>query len=71
MAKIVLTVFSILFAVAYGVVFSRTYPGVATTGGLVALFVVLGVATALIVFGVYRLIVWAVSHKKEQPPERP
>ena len=71
MSKIVLTIFSILFAVIYGVVFSRTYPEVSTTGGLAALFAVLGVATALIAFGVFKLIAWGVSRRKEQPPTTP
>lgn len=71
MSKIVLTIFSILFAVMYGVVFSRTYPEVTTTGGLASLFAVLGVATALIGFGVFKLIAWGVSRKREPPPTTP
>ena len=63
MSKIALTVFSILLAVAYGVAFSQTYPDVAVTGGLATLFAVLGIATVLVAFGVFKLLVWAASRK--------
>jgi hypothetical protein len=52
-----LTVFSILIAVGYGVAFSYAHPLTPIDGGLVSLAVILGLATCLILAGVWRVLV--------------
>ena len=54
---VTLTVFSIVVAVGYGVLFSRIYPQVEVDGGIVALCAILGLVTCLIVAGLWNLVV--------------
>jgi hypothetical protein len=51
-----LTVFSIIVATAYGVLFSIAYPLVKIDGNLIALFAILGVATCMAIAGIWKLI---------------
>jgi hypothetical protein len=49
-------VFSIIIATFYGVIFSSAYPLVRIDGSLISLFAILGLATVLIVAGLWRAI---------------
>jgi hypothetical protein len=55
---IVIGVFSILTATAYGVIFSIEYPRteISENPGLITLFGLLGIATTLIGYGLTRLV---------------
>jgi hypothetical protein len=50
-------VFSVIAAVAYGVIFSMVYPLVQIDGNMISLFALLGVATTLICIGVWRAVI--------------
>ncbi|MEA2942666.1 MAG: hypothetical protein QOD09_3195 [Bradyrhizobium sp.] len=52
----VLLVFSILSAVAYAVIFHNLYPFVPLDGGIVTLCSVAGIATCLLVAGIWKLV---------------
>jgi len=54
-----IVIFSIVFAIAYGVFFSIVYPLTTISNALVSLFAILGLATSLIIAGV-----WAAVAKK-------
>jgi hypothetical protein len=47
-------VFSILFATAYGAIYSIVYPLVSIDGSLLSLFAILGLATTLILAAIFR-----------------
>ena len=49
-----LTISTVVLAVVYGVIFSRIYPLVEIDGGIVALCVVLALATSLVAFAIVR-----------------
>jgi hypothetical protein len=51
-----LIVFSILAAVGYGVAFSYLYPLTPIDGGLVTLAAVLGLASCLLLSGIWKLL---------------
>jgi uncharacterized membrane protein YagU involved in acid resistance len=55
-------IFSIVFAVIYGVLFSSFYPLTIISSALAALFAVLGLATSLIIGGV-----WTAITKRTRP----
>jgi hypothetical protein len=58
------TVFSILVAIGYGVLFSYMYPLVPIDGGLVGLCAILGLATSLMVVAAMRFLAKAVHSTK-------
>ena len=60
-------VLAIIFGVAYGVVFSAVYPQIEIYGGLVSLFGLLGLLTALILAGIWQ----AVLKRKRATPDEP
>jgi hypothetical protein len=45
-----------LVAIAYGVLFSQTYPDVEITSGIVSLCALLGLATCLVVSALWKLV---------------
>jgi hypothetical protein len=51
-----ITIFSILVAVAYGMLFSHAYPTVSIDGGIVTLCAVLGIATCLAAAALWRFV---------------
>jgi uncharacterized membrane protein YagU involved in acid resistance len=68
---IALLVFSSLFAVVYGVVFSEIYTKVELDAGVVALFALLGCTTYLIMLGIWKIIkpLVAPSRASDHPTE--
>jgi hypothetical protein len=51
-----IVIFSLVFAVIYGVLFSIFYPLMIISSQLAALFAVLGLATSLVIAGVWTAI---------------
>ncbi len=51
-----ITVFSVLLATAYGVLFSIEYPLITISSEMVTLCAVLGVATCLVAVGIWKKI---------------
>ena len=56
-----ITIFSILVAVVYGILFSATYPAVSIDGGIVTLCALLGIATCLTVAGLWKFVRGLIS----------
>lgn len=52
----IITIFSTLVAVVYGILFSVTYPAISVDGGLVTLCALLGNATCLTVAGLWKFV---------------
>ena len=52
----VIIVFSIVVATVYGVIFTIVYPEVQITSGIVTLFAILGLATCLVLAGIWKAI---------------
>jgi hypothetical protein len=57
---------AIAFGVAYGVLFSRMYPQVTIFVGLISLFGLLGLLTAMAVIGIWQ---WIFASKKHDSQE--
>jgi uncharacterized membrane protein YagU involved in acid resistance len=57
-----IVIFSIVFAVIYGVLFSSFYPLIIINSALAALFAVLGLATSLTIGGA-----WTAISKRTRP----
>jgi uncharacterized membrane protein YagU involved in acid resistance len=53
----IMTIFSIVVAVIYGVMFSTIYPEVQIDGGIVALCAISGLVTCLMAAGIWKLLV--------------
>jgi hypothetical protein len=51
-----IVVFSIVLATAYGVLFSIFYPRVAINGSILATFAFAGLATSLVLVGLWKVI---------------
>src|SRR6478609_7036838 len=58
------TIFSILVAIGYGVLFSYMYPLVPINGGLVGLWTILGLATSLMAVPAWRFLAKAAHSTK-------
>jgi hypothetical protein len=64
--SISLAILSIVLAVCYGVAFSFAYQDIPIDGKLAGLFALCGVATALLIFGVWRMVPGS-QNKKSAP----
>ena len=69
---VLIFVFSTITAVAYGVLFSSVYPLVEIDAGIVALCAISGLATSLIISGLFNLIAktWSRGHVLAKPTRK-
>ena len=61
--SVYLTILSIVLAVCYGVAFSIVYPAIPIDGQLGGLFALCGVASALLIFGLCKMVSGSQSKK--------
>src|SRR5260370_6722223 len=59
----IFAIISIMISVLYGVGFSTLYPRMEISDGIVSVIALLGIGTALLLLGIFKLISWCIRRR--------